>query len=139
MEFKKLTPNFPVKNVKESVSFYQNMLGFKLEIAVPDGTNSITNEISDAKEYSTAMMRKDDVFVMFLKHDNFEESTQAFKGVTEDVPVLFYVDVSDINELYIGLKGKVQIEKEIETTWYGMREFYIKDCNGYLLGFGERE
>jgi uncharacterized glyoxalase superfamily protein PhnB len=139
MEFKKLTPNFPVRNVKESVSFYQDMLGFKLEIAVPDGTNSIENEISEAKEYSTAMMKKDDVFVMFLKHDNFEETTQAFKGNTEGASVLFYVDVSDLDELYIKLKGKVEIEKEMETTWYGMREFYIKDCNGYLLGFGERE
>ncbi|MCU7927392.1 MAG: VOC family protein [Candidatus Thiodiazotropha sp. (ex Dulcina madagascariensis)] len=139
MGFNKLTPNFSVRNVKESVIFYQDMLGFKLEIAVPDGTNSIENEIHDAKEYSTAMMKKDDVFVMFLKHDNFEENTQAFKGSTEGATVLFYVDVSDIDELYIGLKGKVEIEKEIETTWYGMREFYIKDCNGYLLGFGERE
>jgi hypothetical protein len=29
--------------------------------------------------------------------------------------------------------------KELETTWYGMREFYIKDCNGYILGFAERD
>ncbi len=85
------------------------------------------------------MMKKDDVFVMFLKHDNFEETTQAFKGNTEGASVLFYVDVSDLDELYIKLKGKVEIEKKMETTWYGMREFYIKDCNGYLLGFGERE
>lgn len=45
-------------NAKESVNFYQDVPGFKLEIAVPDGTNSIENEISDAKEYSTAMMKK---------------------------------------------------------------------------------
>lgn len=139
MEFKKLAPNFSVRNVKESVIFYQDLLGFKLEIAVPKGTNSIENEIIDAKEYSTAMMKKDDVFVMFLENDSFEKDTQAFKGITKGASVLFYIDVSGIDELYNGLKGKVEIEKEIETTWYGMREFYIKDCNGYVLGFGERE
>lgn len=74
---------------------------------------------------------------MFLKHDNFEESTQVYKGSSEGASVLFYIDVSGIDELYIGLKGKVEIEKEIETTWYGMREFYIKDCNGLALGSDE--
>lgn len=138
MEFKKLSPNFSVRNVKESVIFYQDMLGFNLEIAVPNGTNSIENEIHDAKKYSTAMMKKDDVFVMFIENDSFEKDTQAFKGITKGASVLFYIDVSGIDELYHGLKGKVEIEKEIETTWYGMREFYIKDCDGYVLGFGER-
>jgi hypothetical protein len=47
------------------------MFDFKLEIAVPDGANYIENEIHGAKEYSTAMMKKYDVFEMFLKHDNF--------------------------------------------------------------------
>lgn len=138
MGFKILTPNFSVRNVKESVIFYQNILGFKLEIAVPNGTNSMENEIQDAKEYSTAMMKKDDVFVMFIESNSFEKDTQAFNGITQGASVLFYVDVSGIDDLYNGLKGKAEIEKEIETTWYGMREFYIKDCNGYVLGFGER-
>ena len=138
MNFNKLAPNFSVRDVKESVLFYQNILGFKLEIAVPDGSNSIENEIHSETEYSTAMMKKDDVFVMFIKHRKFEEDTQAFKGITKGASVLFYVDVSSIDELYSGLKEKVEIEKELETTWYGMREFYIKDCNGYVLGFGEK-
>lgn len=138
MKFKKLTPNFSVRNVKESVRFYQDILGFKLEIVVPNGTNAIEKEISEDKEYSTAMMRKDEVFVMFLQHDYVEKTTPLLEATSERAPVLFYVDISGIDELYTGLKGKVAIEKEIETTWYGMREFYIKDCNGYLLGFGER-
>lgn len=53
--------------------------------------------------------------------------------------ILFHVDVSDIDELYVGLKEKVTIGKDIGIAWYDMREFYIKDCNGYVLGFGERE
>lgn len=139
MRFNNLAPNFSVRDVKESVMFYQNVLGFKLEIAVPDGTNSIENEIHNEKEYSTAMMKKDDVFVMLIKHDHFEKDTKAFQGSTKGASVLFYIDVSGIDDLYINLKEKVDIEKELETTWYGMREFYIRDCNGYVLGFGESE
>ncbi len=25
--------------------------------------------------------------------------------------------------------------KDIDTTKHGMREFYIQDCDGYILGF----
>lgn len=139
MRFNKLAPNFSVKDVKESVIFYQEMLGFKLEIAVPEGASSIENEIQDEKEYSTAMMKKDDVFVMLIKHDRFEKDTKALQGSPKGASVLFYIDVSGIDDLYSNLKGKVKIEKELETTWYGMREFYIRDCNGYVLGFGESE
>jgi uncharacterized glyoxalase superfamily protein PhnB len=52
---------------------------------------------------------------------------------------LFYIDVENIEETYKQLEGRVEIAKTLETTWYGMREFYIRDCNGYILGFAERE
>lgn len=29
--------------------------------------------------------------------------------------------------------------KELSTTWYGMNEFYIRDNNGYVLGFAEQK
>jgi catechol 2,3-dioxygenase-like lactoylglutathione lyase family enzyme len=47
MKFKKLTPNFSVRDVRETVKFYIDTLGFKLEMAVPDGSTTIENEISD--------------------------------------------------------------------------------------------
>jgi hypothetical protein len=26
---------------------------------------------------------------------------------------------------------------EMQLTWYGVKEFYVKDNNGYILGFAE--
>jgi len=139
MKFNKLTPNFSVRDVKETVKFYQDMLGFKLEMAVPDGSTKIENEISDKDEYACAMMSKDEVYVMFLKTSNFEENISVLQGFPQGASVLFYIDVENIEEAYKQLKERVEIEKTLETTWYGMREFYIKDCNGYILGFAESE
>lgn len=139
MKFQKLTPNFSVRDVRETVKFYQDILGFKLEMAVPDGSTEIENEISDKGEYAYAMMSQDDVYVMFLKSDIFEEDVPVLNGFPQGASVLFYIDVEDIDEVYKKLKGHVEITKELETTWYGMREFYIKDCNGYILGFAEQE
>ena len=38
-------------------------------------------------------------------------------------------------QLYEELKEKVTIIKDMRTTFYGKREFYIRDCNGYILTF----
>jgi len=138
MKFKKLTPNFSVKNVRETVKFYQDWLGFKLDMAVPVGSSVIEETISDQHEYVYAMMSRDEVYVMFIEQDSFGADITLLKGGSPCTSVLFYLDVENIDEIYNKLKENVELIRDLETTWYGMREFYIKDCNGYILGFAER-
>jgi len=47
--------------------------------------------------------------------------------------------VDDVNEIYRSVKDRGDIVIDLRTTWYGMGEFYIRDCNGYILGFAERK
>ncbi len=47
----------------------------------------------------------------------------------------YYIEVESADEMYDKVKDKVEIYKTIENTWYGAREFYIRDLNGYILGF----
>nr|VFK39861.1 MAG: Uncharacterized conserved protein PhnB, glyoxalase superfamily [Candidatus Kentron sp. TC]VFK42781.1 MAG: Uncharacterized conserved protein PhnB, glyoxalase superfamily [Candidatus Kentron sp. TC]VFK57179.1 MAG: Uncharacterized conserved protein PhnB, glyoxalase superfamily [Candidatus Kentron sp. TC] len=138
MKLQKITPNFSVQDVKESVRFYRDVLGFEFEMAVRDGTNIMENRISDKHDYAYAMMRKDEIYVMFLKSDSFERDIPALEGVPQGASVLFYIDVENIDEVYESLGEQAEIVKELETTWYGMREFHIRDSNGYILGFAEK-
>ena len=138
MKYKKLTPNISVKNVRDTVLFYQDILGFKLEMVVPNDRNIIEKSLSEDEIYDYAMMSKDEVFVMFLEENSLKKDIPLFKDITQGASLLFYIDVEDINAVYDSLRDKVEIVKKLEKTWYGMKEFYIKDCNGYILGFGEK-
>nr|VFK68069.1 MAG: Uncharacterized conserved protein PhnB, glyoxalase superfamily [Candidatus Kentron sp. UNK]VFK73334.1 MAG: Uncharacterized conserved protein PhnB, glyoxalase superfamily [Candidatus Kentron sp. UNK] len=138
MKFQKITPNFSVRDVKESVRFYRDVLGFAFGMAVRDGTNNMENQISDEYDYAYAMMRKDEIYVMFIESDSFEQDIPALEGVPQGASVLFYIDVENIDEVYDSIGKRAEIVKELETTWYGMREFHIRDCNGYILGFAEK-
>lgn len=138
MRFTKLTPNLSVNNVKDTVLYYRDILGFKLEMVVPNNRNIIEHSLNDSKTYNCSMMSKDEVFVMFLEENSFKNDIPLFKNTTRSASLLFYIDVEDINTIYDSIKEKVEIVKNLETTWYGMKEFYIKDCNGYILGFGEK-
>lgn len=137
MKLKKLTPNFAVEDIKKTVEFYQNVLGFKLESAVAEDRSGLETEINPAKEYLYAMMSKDGVEVMFQRIDNMAQDIPSFKDAEVGASVSFYMESEDVDAVSEELKEKVEIVKEIETTWYGMRELYVKDCNGYVLCFAQ--
>jgi uncharacterized glyoxalase superfamily protein PhnB len=139
MELKKLAPNFAVQDIEKTVAFYRDVLGFKLEMAVPEDKSGVEQELSEEKKYIYAMMSRDGVGVMFQRTDSIGEDVPPLKGVPIGASVSFYIEVEDINALYQEIKPKAGVVKELETVWYGMQEFYIKDCNGYILGFAERK
>ncbi|SQA75495.1 Glyoxalase-like domain [Capnocytophaga sputigena] len=55
-----------------------------------------------------------------------------------ELPFLFYMDIEGIDEFHQQMKAKKLEITELKTTWYGMKEFYLKDINGYILGFAEK-
>ncbi len=138
MKIKKLTPNMMVNDVRESVVFYTDILGFTINMVVPENSKTIGNKLEDGRNYAYAMVSRDKVYIMLMKKDIFEEDLPMLKGTTIGASVSFYCDVNNIHELYNSLKDKVDIAIDLHTTWYGMQEFYIKDCNGYILGFAEK-
>jgi uncharacterized glyoxalase superfamily protein PhnB len=49
-----------------------------------------------------------------------------------------YLDVDNVDELYERLKGGVEEVEGLHDTFYGMREFIIRDLNGFWITFGQR-
>jgi uncharacterized glyoxalase superfamily protein PhnB len=45
--------------------------------------------------------------------------------------------VQNVDEIYENLREKVEITYSVKNFDYGMREFGIRDCNGYILHLGE--
>ena len=70
---------------------------------------------------------------------------QSRASLTADLPlppdqpiggsVVLYIETTDAKALYEKLKGRAAILRDLHETFYGKQEFYIQDCNGYLLGF----
>jgi uncharacterized glyoxalase superfamily protein PhnB len=48
-----------------------------------------------------------------------------------------YIHVHDIDRLRGRLEGKAEIVEDLHDTFYGMREFIIRDCNGFWITFGQ--
>ena len=138
MKANKLTPNFEVKSIRETIEFYQNALGFSLVMAVPETQDGIEQSLMDGKEYVYALVSKDSVEMMFQRTDSFKEDVSLAKDLSMGASVSFYIEIDGIDGFYKQLKDKSLNPTELKTAWYGMREFYIKDNNGYILGFAEK-
>ncbi len=139
MKLRKITPSFSVKNVEESVQFYQDILDFKLDMCVPEAMDGIDTQIEEDDTYIYAMVSRDSLSFIFIREDHFQYEILNEGHGEKGASLLCYIDVDDIEEAYAHLIDKdVEIVKELETTWYGMREFFIKDNNGYFLCFSEQ-
>ena len=48
-----------------------------------------------------------------------------------------YTHVDDVDGLFLRLKDKVEVVEEPHDTFYGMREFVIRDLNRFWITFGQ--
>lgn len=138
MKVNKLTPNFEVSDIRKTVAFYSENLGFNLVMAVPETQDGIVQDLTDDKEYVYALMQRDNAELMFQRSDTFKHDVAFLKDISIGASVSFYIEIDGISEFYAQINRKKLQATELKTAWYGMREFYLKDINGYVLGFAEK-
>ena len=115
-KFQAICPMIWTKEIKETIDFYINILGFTC-----DEYN---------QDWAWASPHNDEAEIMVAlpnKHASFEKS--IFTGS-------FCFNVDKVDELWDDLKGKCKICCEIENFDWNRREFAIYDNNGYVLQFG---
>jgi uncharacterized glyoxalase superfamily protein PhnB len=137
MKINKLTPNLAVYDIRQTVQFYCENLGFRLVTAVPVTQDGAEQQLSDGKEYVYALLQKDDVELMFQRADSFREDIVFAGEIPVGASVSFYMQGKEIESFHAELKRKKVPISDIKLTWYGIKEFYIKDNNGYILVFAE--
>lgn len=116
-KFQPIRPMLWTNELKETIAFYVNVLGFEC------------GEFNE--DWGWAALHKDDCEIMLAKpneHSPFEKP--IFTGS-------FYFNVDAVDELWNAIKDKCKICYEIENFEWGMREFAVYDNNGYLLQFGQ--
>lgn len=126
IKFESLAPNVIVDDANKAVEFYTNLLGFRLVASVPEtGT------------FNWAMVQRDGVVIMFQTLASIQEDLPSLRIEKKGSLGTFFIRVANLEEYYKQLKGTVEIADDFRTTFYGMKEFTVKDLNGYFLTFAE--
>jgi uncharacterized glyoxalase superfamily protein PhnB len=114
---RRVTPMIHVPSVRDTIDWYL-AIGFTL---ISTG--------EDSGEVVWAEMSFGDGRVMF--------SSGGYPSQEERREVDLYVETVGVDELFQRLKPNVQLQEQIHDTFYGMREFIIRDNNGFWITFGE--
>ena len=122
VEFQSLEPVLAVNNVQESVDFYCHQLGFHVDFVW--GDPPIHGAVSYG-EWSTQSIRIQ--FKGAQPNSVQESSGEIFIMVEPEVETLYHRCQSQ------GLN----ITRELTSQPWGMQEFSIRDCNGYIIRFGK--
>jgi len=131
----KITPNLMVVSVNDTLDFYEQVLGFGLVMGVPAGRREIVTARGGDAPLAFAIIQRDDVELMLQSRESLSQELPALKGQAIGGSITLYIRVADARELYESIRRKVTILKDLHMTFYGTEEFYIRDCNGYVLTF----
>jgi uncharacterized glyoxalase superfamily protein PhnB len=114
---KGVRPMIHVPDVRVTMEWYRSV-GFELVS---------TNE--DDGKVDWALLSFGDGQVMFNAGGTLSSAARR--------EVDLYINTDDVEGLYERLKGHVDVHQGIHDTFYGMREFIVRDVNGFWVTFGE--
>src|SRR5438270_211965 len=124
---KTLTPNLMVEDVAATLDWYGSVLGFAPVAEVP----------GEGEKTQFAIVRRDDIQLMFQSRKSLTSDLPVPEGAAIGAAQTFYIEVEDVEGLRQQVEGKVRIIKDLHDSFYGTREFYFTDCNGYILAFSQ--
>ncbi len=125
MDIQSFSPNIMVKNVQQTVDFYQNLLGFTLVNSVPDQTGK--------QALQWAMVQAGNVTLMFQEEANLKAEYPSLAQHAVGGGFTLYLTVTNFDTLYGRAKSMTTIVKEPHKLFYGATEFALLDTNGYVL------
>src|SRR5262245_15964618 len=121
------TPVLLVGDISATLRWYRDVLGF-------DG-----NAVPETPPHHFAILRRDDVVLCLQQLAGYqkpEHDAQREGGVWTA-----YIQSEGVRALYDSLKDRpdVTVVQRLHRQPYGQTEFEIRDPNGYVLVFAERD
>lgn len=108
-------PTSPVASVADTVKFYQDQLGFELQFLWGEPPTHGAVMLGDA-------------------------TVHFYSGDPTPGQSWMYFQVESVDDLFDWYRGnEVELLDQPETRPWGMREFNLKDLNGYYLRFGQSD
>jgi catechol 2,3-dioxygenase-like lactoylglutathione lyase family enzyme len=114
-----LVPMLVTLDLPRTIDFYTRVLGFELEARWPANGDP-----------TWCRLKSGLAILMFMTPE------EEMPDVTPALTGQLYLYPPDVDALWRELADRVDVVHPLETWDHGMREFQIRDCNGYLLRFG---
>jgi uncharacterized glyoxalase superfamily protein PhnB len=126
VNIKKITPVLFAEEVEPAVKFWAERLGFNKTVEVPDGD-----------KLAFAMVVKDGVELMYQTYASADRDDPGVAQMVRKGPTFLYVEVEDVKLAHAAMQG-IDVDVPMHDTFYGAREFSVKDPAGHLITFAQQ-
>jgi uncharacterized glyoxalase superfamily protein PhnB len=133
-----LTPNLMTENVNETIQFYCDRLGFQFQMGLPLNTEKPVREFSADIPLQFAMINRNGTMLMLQSRASLAKDCERFSNVPVAASATFYLEMDDLESVMAKLDDDVQTVVPERTTFYGMRELWILDNNGYVITLAQK-
>ena len=118
-KFIRSNAQLPVKNLRETLDYYRDELGF---------LDEWTWKNADG-ETKDGGIRRDELRLLFAEDPEF---TSAINNKNNRLPLMWFVE--DVEEVYSEFQRRaIQIADPLRTHSYALKEFAFIDINGYYV------
>jgi len=128
MSVKKITAVLMAEEVEPCAKFWAERLGFEKTAEVPDG---------ESGKLAFAMLQKGGAEIMYQSYASVErDDPHAGLLARKGGPTFLYIEVDDLAQIMAATAG-AEVAMAERTTFYGAREFGVKDPAGHFLTFAQ--
>ena len=125
--------NLMVQDVSRSAEFYTSVLGMTVSFFVDKDFNT---QMTPEGDIILASLEWDGSQLMLQRADSLGEELPEMQGRSPTLTGTLYFRGAPVDDVLSRL-SEDQIVKQPFTQWYGMRELYFKDPDGYVICAGE--
>ena len=122
----KITPILIVDEVEPSLNFWVNKLGFEKTVEVPEGD-----------KLGFVILQKEGTEVMLQSRASVRKDAGAATDEILASGSHLYIEVDNFSDALERVGGAKVLVPE-RTTFYGMREIWVQEPGGNVLGFAAR-
>lgn len=124
-----IIPNLMVSNMVRSFTFYRGLLGLSVEIAVSSNRQPLPD--TDGSNVAFAILSASGGQLMLQTVDSLRGEHPGLPSRPGFTGTIYFRDLDP--ETIVGRADPDIIVKPVELQWYGMREAYLRDPDGYLV------
>ena len=123
-KFIRSNPHLPVKNLRQTLDYYRDTLGFYDEWTWANQDGQITD----------GGIRRDEMRLLFAEDPEFTAIINGYKK--SHLPLMWFVE--NIDEIFAEYEARdIEFADALRTHPYGLREFSFIDINGYYIRVAE--
>ena len=135
----RLTPILTIDDMDATIAFYRDVLDFEVTGKLPE------------ENPTWCFLRRDDAAIMFTspeEHDHDHDGDEGHghehdhvhehhESSEENRLWTMYVYSDDVETLWEEFRDEPNVAYPLYDTHHGMREFGMRDSDGYMLSFGK--